>query len=85
MSLDRSLRAANSLSRHRNVLKRDERIARMETAGKWDPSKGVLGIPKVSNRKRIGGGKPKKEAAEGDAAAAPAAAAAAPAAKGAKK
>ena len=86
MSLDRSLRAANALVRHRNVLTRDERLAKLMEEEKWDESKGVLGMPKVAHRKMDtgkGGGKKEEAAAEGTAtAAAPAAGGkAAPAAK----
>jgi small basic protein (TIGR04137 family) len=84
MSLDSSLKSASSLVRHRNVLTRGERLAKLAEQGKWDQSKSPFGLPKVGNRKLIVGGKDKKEAAEGDSAAAPAAGGkAAPAAKGA--
>ncbi len=72
MSLDRSLKSASTLSRHRNVLTRAERIVQLEGQDKWAEEQGVLGLPKVSHRKMTVGGKVKKE--EGDeAAAAPAA------------
>ena len=91
MSLDRSLKSANSLVRHRNVLTRPERLAKLSEDGKWDEAKSVFGLPKVAHRK-VEAAKPVKEAAaegaEGAAAAAggaaPAAGAAAPAAAGAK-
>ena len=95
MSLDRSLKSASSLVRHRNVLKRDERLAQLKEEEKWNESKSVFGLPKVGHRKMTVGKAEKEEAAEGEAAtagapatgaAAPAAgkaAAAAPAAKGA--
>jgi small basic protein (TIGR04137 family) len=92
MSLDRSLKTAAGLSRHRNVLTRDERIAKLTESKKFDPAKNSpTGLPKVANRKVVAAAKPKKEAAaEGDAAAAapagkavaPAGKAAAPAGKG---
>lgn len=67
MSLDRSLKSANALVRHRNVLRRSERLERLLDEGKWDESRGILGLPKVANRKVVVGGKPKKEdKAEGD-------------------
>jgi small basic protein (TIGR04137 family) len=69
MSLDSSLKSASSLVRHRNVLTRGERLAKLAQQGKWDESKNPFGRPKVGNRKLIVGGKDKKEAAEGDAAA----------------
>ncbi|HYE20011.1 MAG TPA: small basic protein [Tepidisphaeraceae bacterium] len=88
MSLDRSLKAANSLIRHRNVLTRGERLIRLAEAEKWNESKPVLGLPKVANRKMAIAKAEKTETAEGAtpaAGAAPAAGAkgAAPAAKGA--
>lgn len=85
MSLDRSLKVSSSMGRHRNVLTRAERVAKLLLNGKFDAATGnPVGLPKVGNRKIAAGAKPKKEAAEGDAAAAPAKKAAAPAA-GAKK
>src|SRR5438034_4966833 len=83
MSLDRSLKGANALIRHRNVLTRTERLAKLEEDGKWDEKKSVFGLPKVAHRK-VEAAKPVKvEAAEGAEAgvtgAAPAAGAAAPA------
>ena len=35
MSLDRSLKSANSLVRHRNVLTRDERLTKLKEMEKW--------------------------------------------------
>ena len=75
MSLDRSLRGASSLVRHRNVLTRAERLDRLAEQDKWDASKPVLGLPKVGNRKLTLAKEAKEETAEG---------AAAPAAGGAK-
>jgi small basic protein (TIGR04137 family) len=73
MSIDRSLKTAGNLSRHRNVLTRDERIARLAAGGKFD-EKGddPLGLPKVGNRKVVAAGKTKKKKTEeeGDEAAA---------------
>ncbi len=82
MSLDRSLKGANALVRHRNVLKRGERLDKLKELEKWDEAKSPLGIPKVAHRKMALAKAEKAEAAEGDAAA-PAAKGAAPAAKGA--
>jgi small basic protein (TIGR04137 family) len=71
MSLDRSLKSASSLVRHRNVLTRAERLDRLKEAEKWDDNKSPLGLPKVANRKvETGKGGGKEEAAEGTAAAA---------------
>ncbi len=82
MSLDRSLKGKSTLERHRNVLKRSERIAVLEDNEKWhEESPAVFGLVKVAHRKASAGKKPAKaEAAEGATAAAPGAAAAAPAA-----
>ena len=78
MSLDRSLKSANALVRHRNVLSRTERLAKLAEDGKWDEKKSVFGLPKVAHRK-VEAAKPVKvEAAEG--AAVPGAPGAAPAA-----
>jgi small basic protein (TIGR04137 family) len=82
MSLDRSLKSANSLVRHRNVLSRDERLLKLKEAEKWDESKSVFGLPKVAHRKMTIGGKDDKEeaadaTAAGAAGATPAAGAAA--------
>ena len=72
----------------RSVLTRQERILKLEKAGKFDASKrSAIGLPKVRTKFRIAGAKKveKPKAAEGAAGAAPAAAAAAPAAKAAPK
>lgn len=81
MSLDASLKAANALIRHRNVLTRDERLAKLKEEEKWQEGGKIFGLPKVGHRKQAVGGKGGgKEAAEGEAAAGtPAAGAAAPA------
>lgn len=85
MSLDRSLKGKSGLVRHRNVLRRAERIARLEDNEKWAEDKNsVFSLVKVGNRKAVAAKKaPKADAAAADGAAAPAAgaAAAAPAAK----
>src|ERR671913_86563 len=80
MSLDRSLKSANSLVRHRNVLTRDERLAKLKEAEKWDDKRSVFGLPKVAHRKMALAKAVKEETA--DAAAAPAGAAAPAPAKG---
>ena len=95
MSVDRSLKGGGSLQRHRNVLKRSERIAKLEADDKWSEERaGVFGLVKVGHRKAVVAKKAPKAAAEAGAtvaapgaAAAPAAAAAAAAtaAKGGKK
>jgi small basic protein (TIGR04137 family) len=88
MSLDPSLKSASSLSRHRNVLTRAERLDQLKEEEKWNESKSVFGLPKVGHRKAAVAKAEKVETEEGvaGAAATPAAGAkgaAAPAAKGA--
>ncbi len=84
MSLDRSLKSANSLVRHRNVLTRDERLAKLKEAEKWDDKKSVFGLPKVAHRKMALAKAVKEETAEGTAAVAAGGAAPAPAKGGAQ-
>ena len=81
MSIDRSLKTAGSLARHRNVLTRSERLLRLKDEERWKDGKSVFGLVKVSNR-NVKVGKKEKKKVEGDAAtaAAPAAAAGKPAA-----
>ncbi len=85
MSLDRSLKAANSLPRHRNVLTRAERLTRLTEEEKWSESKSVYGLPKVANRKAAVVKAEKAETVEGAVPGAPGAAAPAAAAPGAKR
>lgn len=65
MSVDRSLKSANALNRHRNVLTRIERISFLSDDGRWDEEKdSVFGLPKVGHRKATVGKKVKKQATE---------------------
>jgi small basic protein (TIGR04137 family) len=67
MSVDRSLRIHSSLTRHRNVLSRAERIQLLMEDRDWDKSKGALGLPKVPHRKaKAGRKKAAKAAAAGE-------------------
>ena len=77
MSLDPSLRSASSLTRHRNVLTRAERLDQLKEEEKWNETKSPFGLPKVGHRKAALAKAEKAEAVEG---AVPAAGAAAPAA-----
>jgi small basic protein (TIGR04137 family) len=82
MSLDRSLKSANSLIRHRNVLTRAERLDQLKDEEKWTETKSVFGLPKVAHRKMAIAKTVKEEATDGavgTAAPAAGAAAAAPA------
>ncbi len=68
MSLDRSLKMSGGLIKHRNVLKREERIAKLIEQGKFDPEKdNATGLPKVGNRKITAGKKTKKRGPDADA------------------
>jgi len=57
-----SLRAGGVGGRHRNVLKRFERIKILGQEGKWDETKSVYNLPKVKSLKI----KVKKVKAEGE-------------------
>ena len=80
MSVDPSLKLKGALVRHRNVLSRAERIAKLQEEERWNEGDPVVGLPKVAHRKSRSGKKavekPGAETAEG---AAEGAAAAAPA------
>lgn len=65
MSIDRSLKIKSALSRHRNVLSRNERIELLKEDERWTEGDNVTGLPKVGHRKVVAGGKKKvKEATE---------------------
>jgi len=81
MSLDRSLKSANSLIRHRNVLTRAERLTQLKDEEKWTDAKSVFGLPKVGHRKQALA--KAEKAAPGEAVAVPGAPVAAAGAKGA--
>jgi len=68
MSIDRSLKTAGNLARHRNVLTRAERIAKLKDLDRWEEGKSVFGLPKVGHRNMKVGKKTKKKE-EGEAAA----------------
>ncbi len=51
MSIDRSLKLKDALSRHRNVLSRTERIEKLQEEERWQETDGVTGLPKVAHRK----------------------------------
>jgi small basic protein (TIGR04137 family) len=65
MSLDRSLKIKDSLTRHRNVLTRVERITKMMDEDKFDAEQDrPLGLPKMPHRKTSVGGKQKEKKGE---------------------
>ncbi len=84
MSLDRSLKGKSTLERHRNVLRRAERVVMLEDNEKWGEGKSsVFGLVKVGHRKQVAAKKAPKAEATG-ATATPAGAAAPAAGAGAK-
>jgi small basic protein (TIGR04137 family) len=78
MSIDRSLKIKGALSRHRNVLSRDERIEQLKDEEQWTEGNSVLGLPKVAHRKSRAGRKEKAAAEKEIVAEAPVAGAEAP-------
>lgn len=70
MSIDQSLKTKGATSRHRNVLSRAERIAKLQEEGHWKDETSPFGLIKVAHRKVKVGGKTKKkgeaEATEGE-------------------
>ena len=70
MSIDSSLKIKGALSRHRNVLKRVERIEQLKDEERWSEGDSLLGLPKVAHRKSHAGRKAAKEQADTEAAAA---------------
>ena len=61
MSIDRSLKIKGALTRHRNVLKRAERIEALKEEERWNEEDSLLGLPKVAHRKSHAGRKEAKE------------------------
>jgi small basic protein (TIGR04137 family) len=57
MSIDRSLKTKGSLSRHRNVLTRAERIQQLKEEERFSEGESLLGLPKVAHRKSHAGKK----------------------------
>lgn len=72
MSLDKSLKVSNALARHRNVLTRAERVAKLIQEERWQEGHSVLGLPKTRVHRVVARKKAKAE--EKPAEAAPAAA-----------
>jgi small basic protein (TIGR04137 family) len=77
MTMDKSLRVRRGMIRSRNVLRRAERIGRLQESDRWTEESSALGLPKVRVYKLAVKKKKKKkeeeEGAEGTAAATPAA------------
>lgn len=64
MTMDKSLRMRQGLTRSRNVLTRAERIERLKAADRWDESGSPFGLPKVRVYKLAIKKKKKKEKEE---------------------
>ena len=60
MSIDRSLKVKGTLTRHRNVLSRAERIELLKDEERWSEGDSLLGLPKVAHRKSHAGRKAKE-------------------------
>ncbi|MBX7074815.1 MAG: small basic protein [Pirellulales bacterium] len=85
MTMDKSLRPRTGSARARNVMTRDERIAKLQEQERWQEGQSPLGLPKVRVYKLSMKKKKKRKEEEGEAgAAAPAAAAGGKAAAAAK-
>ena len=68
MSIHRSLSLGSTISSHRNVLTREERLEKLEQQEKWTEKDSVLSLPKVRNIK-VNARAKKKEKKEGEEAA----------------
>lgn len=64
MSIDPSLKVKGSLTRHRNVLSRAERIERLKDEERWSEGESLFGLPKVAHRKSHAGRKGKEAPAK---------------------
>jgi len=65
MSIDRSLKIKGALSRHRNVLSRNERIEMLKNEERWEEGDDVTGLPKVGHRKVSAGSHKEDKVEEG--------------------
>jgi small basic protein (TIGR04137 family) len=81
MTMDKSLQIRAGLVRARGVLSRDERIAKLKEADRWEDGRSPLGLPKVRVMKLTMKKKKKRKEEEEGAEGAAAPAAAAPAKK----
>jgi small basic protein (TIGR04137 family) len=53
MSIHKSLKLKNSLSRQRSVLSRWERIEKLKDEGRWKDGDRVTGLPKVRTKFKV--------------------------------
>ncbi len=51
MTIDKSLKVQRGLIKHRNVLTRVERLARLQNVDRWQEGDSVFGLPKVRVQK----------------------------------
>lgn len=61
MTIDKSLKRKGRLSRSRNVLKRGERIEKLQADDRWRDDQSPFGLPKVRVQKLVVGKKKKKK------------------------
>jgi small basic protein (TIGR04137 family) len=66
VTIDKSLKSKGRLIRSRNVLKRGERIAKMQEDDRWDDGRSPFGLPKTRVMKSAIGKKKKKKEAEAE-------------------
>ena len=64
MTIDKSLRRKGRLGRTRNVLKRSERIEKLQFEDRWQDGQSPFGLPKVRVIKSVIGRKKKKKKEE---------------------
>jgi len=65
MSLDSSLKSRGGHAKHRNVLSRAERVAKLAADGKFDmENDSPVGLVKVANRKMVAAGRANKKKTE---------------------
>jgi len=64
VTIDKSLKRKGRLARARSVMKRDERIAVLESEERWQAGRSPLGLPKVRIAKTALAKKKKKKAKE---------------------
>ncbi len=66
MTIDKSLQRKGRLVRARNVLKRGERIERLQYEDRWIEGQSPVGLPKVRVIKTVVGKKKKKKVKDED-------------------
>ena len=64
MTIDKSLKGSGRLVRSRNVLKRAERIERLQFEDRWEDGQSPFGLPKIRVIKTVVGRKKKKKKQE---------------------